>query len=563
MKKIYLLITLTVITGIISAQNVGIGASVPKARLHIVGIADSTQLIIDANSTQSNSKPLIRLRNSSGVDLMWIHSDDLTNCFVGLNAGQANSAASGANNNTFIGSSAGLSNTLGSNNTAVGARALIHNTTGFFNTGSGVYALESNTTGNYNTATGMQALVSNYTGSDNTAAGVNALFSNSTAGLNVAIGNYSLASQSYDNGGVSWSSGNTAVGYSALSANDPTTTGNGINNTALGIYALTANTIGFDNTAIGSSALFTNTTGVENTATGRQSLFYNTTGYNNTATGFKALRSNSTGSDNTASGDQALFSNDAGVANTANGAFALYSNSTGSGNTGYGSDALSFNSTGNNNVGIGSSSNVDLLNSSQNTIIGATAHVSGNNDVAIGFNSFTNVNNLALLGSATTTQCGGYANWSNFSDGRFKTNVEENVKGLDFILRLRPVTYHMDVRALYNLWNISPYGKDENKMTAAMKSQTDDAIKNKEAIRMSGFIAQEVEKAAQNAGYDFDGVIKPAHDKDHYRLAYGEFVVPLVKAVQEQQKMIEDMKKEIEELKKLIMASAVAQPMKN
>jgi hypothetical protein len=69
-------------------------------------------------------------------------------------------------------------------------------------------------------------------------------------------------------------------------------------------------------------------------------------------------------------------------------------------------------------------------------------------------------------------------------------------------------------------------------------------------------LAQEVEKAAMETQYNFDGVIKPQHDKDHYRIAYEEFVVPLVKAVQEQQAMIETLnqqlavtKKEIELLK--------------
>ena len=86
MKKNNLLLTLLLLmiqTG--SAQNVGIGTNTPASKLHVKGAADNTQLIIDAHSTQSNTQPLIRLRNSSGADLMWIHSDDATNCFVGLN----------------------------------------------------------------------------------------------------------------------------------------------------------------------------------------------------------------------------------------------------------------------------------------------------------------------------------------------------------------------------------------------------------------------------------------------------------------------------------------------
>lgn len=62
---------------------------------------------------------------------------------------------------------------------------------------------------------------------------------------------------------------------------------------------------------------------------------------------------------------------------------------------------------------------------------------------------------------------------------------------------------------------------------------------DQEKIRYSGFIAQEVEKAANSVGYDFSGVDKPKNEKDYYGLRYSEFVVPLVKAVQEQQVMIE------------------------
>ncbi len=65
--------------------------------------------------------------------------------------------------------------------------------------------------------------------------------------------------------------------------------------------------------------------------------------------------------------------------------------------------------------------------------------------------------------------------------------------------------------------------------------------------------------AAQKTGYSFSGVNKPKSENGLYSLRYAEFVVPLVKAVQEQQvqisdqqKLIESMKKELEEMKKEI-----------
>jgi hypothetical protein len=55
----------------------------------------------------------------------------------------------------------------------------------------------------------------------------------------------------------------------------------------------------------------------------------------------------------------------------------------------------------------------------------------------------------------------------------------------------------------------------------------------KSRIQYTGFIAQEVERAAAELGFDFSGVDKPKNERDLYGLRYAEFVVPLVKAVQE------------------------------
>ena len=52
----------------------------------------------------------------------------------------------------------------------------------------------------------------------------------------------------------------------------------------------------------------------------------------------------------------------------------------------------------------------------------------------------------------------------------------------------------------------------------------------KEKIIFSGFVAQEVEKAAKEVNYDFSGVDKPGRENGLYGLSYAEFVVPLVKA---------------------------------
>src|SRR6478752_2319112 len=74
--------------------------------------------------------------------------------------------------------------------------------------------------------------------------------------------------------GCDSSTGNTCQGEEALRNN----TVNSNFNTALGYFALTANTGGGYNTATGSLALGSNTTGVQNTAVGALALDINTTG---------------------------------------------------------------------------------------------------------------------------------------------------------------------------------------------------------------------------------------------------------------------------------------------
>ena len=69
----------------------------------------------------------------------------------------------------------------------------------------------------------------------------------------------------------------------------------------------------------------------------------------------------------------------------------------------------------------------------------------------------------------------------------------------------------------------------------------------------TGFLAQEVEQAAQETGYNFNGVHAPADpERDHYRMSYATFVVPLVKAVQEQQAIITDLQQQINDLRAMV-----------
>ncbi len=59
------------------------------------------------------------------------------------------------------------------------------------------------------------------------------------------------------------------------------------------------------------------------------------------------------------------------------------------------------------------------------------------------------------------------------------------------------------------------------------------------------------EAVCKQLGYDFDGlhVADAANPTDHYSVAYSQFIMPLVKAVQEQQVMIDALQSENAQLR--------------
>lgn len=427
------------------------------------------------------------------------------------------------NYNTFLGNGVGTNNQTGVVNTAVGYNALYHNITGFQNSAYGYAALAANEAGNYNTAigvgslfynngsentaTGVYALNRNTSGSYNTASGTNALYFNTTGGSNTANGAYAL------NKNVTGSY-NTANGYSALNNNT------GDNNTAIGAFSLVNNTTGAGNIGIGKSALFSNTTGNSNTVTGFTAMYFNTTGSSNVAFGSNSLGKNTTGSQNVALGDWTLYNTTSSWSNTAIGY-----NAGGDANYGY------------NNTFIGAETNslFDLYNT---TAIGMGAHTSAANQVRIG--------------NSLVSSIGGYTSWTNISDGRVKKNIRDNVPGLAFINKLKPVTYNLDLDAADKITQ-----KENKKHTISQQELKDRNAKQQ--IVYTGFVAQDVEKAAKELSYDFSGVDVAKNDKDLYGLRYAEFVVPIVKAIQELSKMndekdnvINDLKEQIRKLESLM-----------
>jgi trimeric autotransporter adhesin len=323
---------------------------------------------------------------------------------------------------------------------------------------AGLYA-----TGSGNVAAGYDALAttasasnSNLTGSYHTAVGALALENaQGTAASDTALG-YSAGSV------ISSGSNNTIIGYEVAS----TTLATGSGNILIG----TDNTI---DTALGSttSALAVGTgahAGSADTALGYYALNGTlTNSLDNVAVGFDALRSVTTGSGNTAIGYQAGY---AGTPNT----------------------------TGTDNTFVGYQAQANAANYSNSTALGNGAIITGSNMIVLGNTSISGIYAKVVSISA-------------LSDRRHKKDIADLDLGLDFIGRLKPVSYRLD--------------------------------NGDETLRF-GFIAQDVERAlpaslqelAETAKAE-EGLALIAREKNKqrtYRLSYGELIAPIVKSIQQQ-----------------------------
>ena len=144
--------------------------------------------------------------------------------------------------------------------------------------------------------------------------------------------------------------------------------------------------------------------------------------------------------------------------------------------------------------------------------MGAGADVSSgalSNATAIGSGAIVNASNKVRIGNASVTVIEGQVAYTFPSDSRLKTDITNIDAGLEFIKKLKPVSYRM-------------------------KNSTDSRAN-------WGFIAQDIEELVGTKNM----VLTIGEDSERtLGLRYSDFVAPLVKAVQEQQTQIEDLKTE-------------------
>jgi hypothetical protein len=317
---------------------------------------------------------------------------------------------------------------------------------------------------------------------------------------------------------------NTGMGCQTLNSNT-----SGYQNTAFGYRAMRNNTTGRQNTAVGYRALENETSGVCNTAIGSYALFNQNGGSNNTAVGFKAGCSMTSGGSNTLVGAYAGLAVTTGGSNSAVGFCALRSVTTGNWNTAIGAFALCA-TTGGCNTAIGFAAGCNVTSGQCNTMIGANAGNSvttATNTISVSRGGSTsNTNNHTLWGNSGITynfiQCA----WSNVSDCRDKTCIQDldQKLGLSFLRKITAVSFNWDNREQYVNRCGFEYGQKDGTLASIKKSY--------------GFEAQQVKQSLEELGVEFQALGHDA-EKDAYRITYDELIAPLIKAVQETAQRLE------------------------
>jgi hypothetical protein len=288
-----------------------------------------------------------------------------------------------------------------------------------------------------------------------------------------------------------------------------TATTTGSLNVFVGGAAGASNTSGYTNTFVGANAGPSNTTGYFNTFMGNQAGVLVTTGWGNTLLGRQAGFSMLSADSNTFVGHRTGF-NTTGPRNTFLGSVAGWSNTSGTDNTFVGNGA-GVNMTGSNNTIVGAGA--DIYSGSSNlqyaTAIGAGVVADASNRVYLGRTGLDTVRVGLVPGGGATPLC---VDGSNViavcsSSRHYKNHIVPFARGLDVVLRLRPVTFDWTASGAHDL----------------------------------GLVAEEV--AAVDpllAIHNRDGVVEG--------VKYAQLSVVLINAVREQQATIDELRVQLSQL---------------
>ncbi len=374
--------------------------------------------------------------------------------------------------NTILGKSAGDLDGAGDKNVFVGELAGGTGTqtdAADNNVGVGYGALTDLTTGADNTSIGQSSLAELTTGSYNTSVGRLSTTALTAGSHNVVIGRANLYAAADDE------SNNIVIGNSAMGSAKQNGTASATNREVK------------QNVAIGTDAL------AGGTLTGTNHL------EGNVAIGHLAM--DATGANNQ-------------IGSVAIGSSALSALTSGAGNTAIGYKAGNLLSTGSNSTIIGYDADVDANDRAGCIVIGSGLSLNTASDNVVEIGNDTNSMTYDLDGGDITVT----------SDVRTKTNIKDSNLGLEFINKLRPVTYETKPSAEYP----KEFG-------------VKNPVKKKSRKTWDGLIAQEVKQVMDDMGVEFSGWSEGINTKQ--TLAYGKLVMPLIKAVQELSAKVAELEK--------------------
>ena len=492
MKTKSIIFIFFIITGNIFSQN--ISNTLNTGGLFTIKNGSTTYFSLSQSSrslTLSNSLLLPVVTPGSGNGTIYKGNDRFIHCFAPSGADGQNLFA-GIRSGNFTMSGSGSSSSY---NTVAGFESLSSLTTGSGNTALGVSSLFNNTTGNFNCAFGDSSLYKNTTGYNNTSFGYYSNYSITTGYSNSDFGSKYIPSGGNKTGSSSFGynsqlrvSGpyNTSFGYNTLIY-----CYNNVSNTAFGCYALEL--LDFPgsgarsyNCAFGWSALKMNGNSYLSTVFGCATNETNQEGLQNTAFGvgnlIPALNTSSGLEFNTLFGNKLLYQVPGGLPN---------------GNV-------------RRNIFIGSGYFQHAAYPFDYISIG-NPYVLGGGNINSGFNATNSW--VEIWGY---NYYGIQVPWTISSDSTLKTDIKNCTMGIDFISKLRPVSY---------IRNSDKLNKNEY-----------------------GFIAQEVKAALEKEGTDYCGVVEEGSD-NNYSVRYNDLLAPIVKSIQELDDSIENNNEELSSLK--------------
>ena len=281
------------------------------------------------------------------------------------------------------------------------------------------------------------------------------------------------------------------------------------NNIAIGQNSLASSTSGNQNVCIGYNTGNAGTTLGTNVFIGAQSGRLSNGSANVCVGPYTGYSLSGYHESNTFIGMQAGFMSDSD-ANTAVGRNAMLLATSATANAALGNNSLSELTTGLGNTAVGYEAADNITTGGNNTCIGYEANASSatvSNEFTLGNSS---IGNLRCADQSI----------SGLSDARDKTNVENLDAGLDFVRSLRPVSFD---------WN------------------TRDGAKV--GIPDTGFIAQELSSAQENAGVSIPRLVTNAtnaNGDEQFEAAYTRLIPSLVLAIKELSAKVETLEAQLQ-----------------